>query len=46
MNKKNKLKGLLEKVAIKVATADANQACAYYIYQTKQPESVKKLRKF
>lgn len=46
MNKKNKLKGLLEKVAIKVATADANQACSYFVYQAKLPESVKKLRKF
>lgn len=46
MSKKDKLKKLLEKAAIKVATTDANQACPYYIYQPKLPESVKKLRKF
>lgn len=45
--KKNKsiYKKLLEKIAIKIATADANATCACISYQPQLPKSVKKLRR-
>ena len=36
---------LLEKIAIKIATADANATCACISYQPRLPKSVKKLRR-
>lgn len=44
--KKTKAQRLLEMMAIKVATVDANTACPCITYQPKLPISVKKLRKF
>lgn len=46
MKKENKIKKLIEKVAIMVAISDANAACPCIHYQPKLPETVKKLRKF
>lgn len=44
--KKTVLKRVVEEIAIKVATADANAACPCLTYQPKVPKAVKKLRKF
>lgn len=44
--KKTVLKRVVEEIAIKVATADANAACPCLTYQPKVPTAVKKLRKF
>lgn len=48
MNKKvaKCCKNLVYGLAKKVAERDANTACAFLSYQPKQPEKVKKLRKF
>lgn len=46
MKNKKITKKLLEKIAIKVAMADANATCPCINYQPKMPKSVKKLRKF
>ena len=43
---KKKLRNLINKIAIKIATMEANTACPCITYQPKVPESVKKLRKF
>ncbi len=45
MSKKNAVKKMLEVVAIKIATRDANVACPYLTYQPTLPEAVKKLKK-
>lgn len=39
-----KIQRIIEKIAIKVATIDANTACPCITYQPKMPESVKKLK--
>ena len=47
MKKENKtIKNLVEKLAVKIAVAEANTVCSYITYQPKLPQSVKKLRKF
>lgn len=47
---KDKIKEIVCKVvkskAYKAAEKNANSACGWWLYQPKQPESVKKLRKF
>lgn len=43
--RRKKMKNLINKIAIWVATTDANTACPCITYQPKLPESVKKLRK-
>lgn len=47
---KNKIKKFMCKLvkseANKAAVKNANSACGWWLYQPKQPESVKKLRKF
>ena len=47
---KNKIKEFARKLvkseANKAAIKNANSACGRWLYQPKQPESVKKLRKF
>ncbi len=47
---KNKIKEFARKFvkseANKAAVKNANSACGWWLYQPKQPESVKKLRKF
>ena len=46
MKKEKKLwQEVVEKVAIKIATADANTACPCITYQPKLPEAVQKLKK-
>lgn len=37
---------LIEKIAIKIATQEANTTCPFISYQPKMPKAVKKLRKF
>lgn len=46
MIREMKIKKVIEEIAIKVATVDANMACPCISYQPKQPKSMKKLRKF
>lgn len=47
MKKENKtIKNLVEKLAVKIAAAEANAACPFITYQPKLPQSVKSLRKF
>lgn len=43
---KKKIRKMVEVIAIKVATADANTACPCMNFQPKLPVSVKKLRNF
>ncbi len=45
---KNKefMKKLVERIAVKVAVAEANTACPYITYQPEVPQAVKNLRKF
>lgn len=38
-------KGIMEKVAIRIAISDANTACPFISYQPKLPEAVKKMKK-
>lgn len=42
----NKLKKLLAKAAKKTADMGVNTACSWMTFQPKEPESLKKLRKF
>ena len=46
MKKNNVTKKVMENVAVKVATADANAACPFITFQPKLPQAVKKMRKF
>lgn len=46
MKEKKMLKKMIEKLAVKVATADANTACPCVTYQPNVPKAVEKLRKF
>ncbi len=43
---KKHLSTVIETIAFKIATEDANSACPCISYQPKLPKSVKKLRKF
>lgn len=33
-------------LSVKAATKEANSACSFWSYQSKEPDAVKKLRKF
>lgn len=45
--KKHKItRKIIEKIAIKVAVADANATCPCINYQPEMPKAVKNLRKF
>lgn len=50
MQKMKKLKSnaqrLIAKVAKESASIEANSSCGFFAYQPKEPEAVKKLRKF
>lgn len=46
MKGKKVITKLVEKIAIKVAIADANATCPCINYQPKMPKMVKKLRRF
>lgn len=46
MREEKKIKKIVEKVAVKMATAEANSACSCISYQPKMPKAVKRLRKF
>lgn len=50
MQKKNYVKRKIEKIvagiARKTASVEANTACACLTYQSKEPQNLKKLRKF
>ncbi len=45
MRKNQNVRIWIEKMAIKVATADANAACPCVTYQPSVPRAMKKLRK-
>ena len=45
MNMKKMVKGIIEKVAIKIAKSDASTACPFISYQPKLPDAVRKLTK-
>ena len=42
---RKELKKFIEKIAIKAASSNVNETCAWITYQPKVPESVKKLKK-
>lgn len=42
---KKHIRAWIEKMAIKVATADANSACPCVTYQPPVPEAIKKLQR-
>lgn len=42
----NKLCKTVVALAYKVSTNEANSTCSFWSYQPKEPEAVKKLRKF
>lgn len=44
-NRKKMVQNVVEKIAIKIASADANTACPCITYQPKMPKAVQKLRK-
>ena len=50
MQEKKQIVSVLEKLVIKVAKSsaeiEANTACLWFGFQPKEPESLKKLRKF
>lgn len=46
MKKHNRLKKIIEKIAIRAAISEANTTCPFINYQPEIPKAVKKLRKF
>ena len=49
MEKKSLVSRVCKAVAalsVKAATKEANAACSFWSYQSKEPDAVKKLRKF
>lgn len=45
MRKEKHIRSLVEKVAIRIARADANAACPCISYQSQMPKAVQRLRK-
>lgn len=45
MRKEKYIRSLVEKVAIRIAKADANAACPCISYQPQMPKAVQRLRK-
>lgn len=43
---KRLMKSIVERMAVKIAVAEANTACPFITYQPKLPQTVKNLRKF
>lgn len=43
---KNQLEKMVVKAAYNAAEKNANSVCGFFFYQPKQPDAVKKLRKF
>ena len=46
MKKHNRLKKIIEKIAIRAAISEVNTTCPFINYQPEIPKAVKKLRKF
>lgn len=40
------MKNLVERIAVKIATVEANTACPFITHQPSLPQSVKNLRRF
>ena len=46
MKEKNVVEKIISRVAYSSAKANVNSNCAWFFYQSKTPEKLKKLRKF